>query len=74
MKGMHRGNLTIEGKFEGMLDGTAIVPAGATAEIAGMIDGTLIVEPGATVLVSGMVDGEIVDRGGQITITGMVSR
>ena len=69
---MPRGDLTIEGKFEGMLDGTAIVPAGATAEIAGMIDGTLIVEPGATVLVSGMVDGEIIDRGGQITITGMV--
>ncbi|MDD1451591.1 hypothetical protein NHF48_012395 [Sphingomonas sp. H160509] len=74
MKGMHRGDLTIEGKFEGMLDGTAIVPAGATAEIAGIIDGTLIVEPGAIVLVSGMVDGEIVDHGGQITITGMVSR
>ena len=74
MKGMHRGDLTIEGKFEGMLDGIAIVPAGATAEIAGMIDGTLIVEPGASVLISGMVDGEIVDRGGQITITGMVSR
>ena len=71
---MHRGNLTIEGRFEGMLAGTAIVPAGATAEIAGMLDGTLIVEPGATVLISGMVDGEIVDRGGQITVTGMVSR
>lgn len=71
---MHRGDLTIEGKFEGMLDGTPIVPAGATTEIAGMINGTLIVEPGATVLVSGMVDGEIVDRGGQITVTGMVSR
>ena len=61
---MHRGDLTIEGEFEGMLNGTAIVPAGATAEIAGMIDGTLIVEPGAAVLISGMVDGEIIDRGG----------
>ena len=74
MKGMHRGDLTIEGKFEGTLEGTAIVPAGVTAEIAGMIDGTLIVKPGATVLVSGMIEGEIVDRGGQITVTGMVSR
>ncbi len=72
MKGMHRGDLTIEGKFDGMLDGTAIVPAGAIAEIAGMIDGTLIVEPGETVLISGMVDGEIIERGGQITVTGMV--
>ncbi len=69
---MHQGNLTIEGRFTGMLDGTATVPAGATAEIAGMIDGTLIVEPGATVLISGMIDGEIVDRGGNITVTGMV--
>jgi hypothetical protein len=31
-----------------MLDVTAIIPAGATAEIAGMIAGTLTVEPGAS--------------------------
>lgn len=74
MKGIHHGDLTIEGCFEGMLKGTATVPTGATAEVAGMIHGTLIVEPGATVLISGMVDGEIVDRGGQITVTGMVGR
>jgi cytoskeletal protein CcmA (bactofilin family) len=74
MKGIHHGDLTIEGRFEGMLNGTAIVPAGATAEIAGMIDGTLIVEPGATVLISGMVDGNIIDRGGHITVTGMLGR
>ncbi|BCA62783.1 hypothetical protein HMP09_2017 [Sphingomonas sp. HMP9] len=74
MKSMHRGDLTIEGRFDGMLQGTAIVPADAVAEIAGMIDGTLIVECGATVLVSGMVHGEIVDRGGQIAVTGMVGR
>ncbi|MDQ0839491.1 hypothetical protein QFZ54_003275 [Sphingomonas faeni] len=39
-----------------------------------MIDGTLIVEPGATVLISGMVDGNIIDRGGHITVTGMLGR
>ncbi|WP_267381602.1 MULTISPECIES: hypothetical protein [unclassified Sphingomonas] len=73
MKGMHSGSLVIEGRFGGMLRGTAIVPAGASAEIAGIVDGILIVEPGATVLVSGMLNGEIVDRGGQVRITGMVT-
>jgi hypothetical protein len=73
MKGMHSGEMTIEGLFDGMLNGTATVPAGASAEIAGMIDGTLIVEAGASVLVSGMINGEIVDRGGRIIVTGMVS-
>jgi len=74
VKGIHHGDLTIEGCFGGMLKGTATVPTGATAEVAGMIHGTLIVEPGATVLISGMVDGDIVDRGGDITVTGVVSR
>lgn len=72
MKGMHSGDLIIEGRFKGMLNGTGIVPAGAVAEIAGMINGTLIVEPGASVLVSGMINGDIIDRGGRIVVTGMV--
>lgn len=37
-----------------------------------MVNGTLVVEPGAAVLVSGMVNGGIVDRGGRITVTGMI--
>lgn len=72
MKGMHSGDLKIEGRFKGMLNGTGTVPSGATAEIAGMINGTLIVEPGASVLISGMVNGAVVDRGGRIVVTGMV--
>ena len=70
---MHRGDLTIEGKFEGMLDGTAIVPAGADADIRGMVNGTLIAEPGSRVHITGMVNGRIVNRGGAITGSGMVN-
>ncbi|KQU61576.1 hypothetical protein ASG67_16380 [Sphingomonas sp. Leaf339] len=72
MRGMHKGTVTIEGRFRGMVNGTAIVPAGADAEIAGMINGTLIAEPGSRVHITGMVNGEIVDRGAEITVSGMV--
>jgi len=70
---MYSGTLRIEGRFRGMLDGTAIVSAGTTAEIAGMVNGSLIVEAGAVAHVSGMVNGAIRNRGGTVTVSGMVS-
>lgn len=73
MRGMYDGTVTIEGRFTGMVNGTAIVPAGADAEIRGMINGTLIAEPGSRVHVTGMVNGTIVNRGGSITGSGMVN-
>ena len=73
MRGMYNGAVTIEGRFTGMVNGTAIVPAGADAEIRGMINGTLIAEPGSRVHVTGMVNGTIVNRGGSITGSGMVN-
>jgi hypothetical protein len=39
MRGMVDGTVTIEGRFTGMVNGTAIVPASADAEIAGMVNG-----------------------------------
>ena len=72
MRGMHNGTLVIEGPFDGMLNGTGIVPAGATATVSGMINGTLVVERDAVVAITGMVNGTVLDCGGAITITGMV--
>ena len=68
-----RGMMTIEGRFTGMLNGTAIVPAGADADIRGMVNGTLILEPGSRVHITGMVNGRIVNHGGAITGSGMVN-
>ena len=73
MRAMHTGTLTSDGRFDGMLNGTAIVPTGASAEVAGMINGALIVEAGATVHVSGMVNGGIVDRGGRVIVSGLIT-
>jgi len=73
MRGMYSGTVTIEGRFTGMLDGTAIVPAGADADIRGMVNGTLILEPGSRVHITGMVNGRIVNHGGAITGSGMVN-
>jgi cytoskeletal protein CcmA (bactofilin family) len=72
MRGMYDGTVTIEGRFTGIVNGTAIVPAGADAEIRGMINGTLIAERGSRVHVTGMVNGAIVNRGGSITRSGMM--
>lgn len=73
MRGMHNGTVTIEGRFTGMVNGTAVVPAGADSEIRGMVNGTLIAEPGSRVHITGMVNGRIVNRGGAITGSGMVN-
>lgn len=70
--GMHSGTLTIDGVFDGMLNGTGIVPAGAQAVVSGMINGTLVVERGAHVTITGMVNGPVLDRGGRIEATGIV--
>lgn len=73
MRGIHDGTITVEGHFGGMVNGTMIVPANASAEIGGMVNGTLIVEQGARVLISGMVNGAVINRGATIEVTGMVT-
>ena len=70
-RGMHSGTLTIDGVFDGMLNGTGIVPSGARAVVSGMINGSLVVERDACVSITGMVNGPILDRGGRIAVTGM---
>lgn len=72
MRGMHIGTLVVDRPFGGMLNGTAVVPAGADVEIGGMINGDVIVGAGASVRISGMVNGVVEDHGGTIDVTGMV--
>lgn len=62
------------GFSKGMLSGNARVTSDSDMTVAGMVKGDLIVEQGARVHVSGIVDGRIVNEGGDVTISGIISR
>ena len=74
MRGMHSGNLVMDGDGDvsGMIAGDVIVRTGCDVRISGMIAGDVIVEEGASAWISGMVAGRIIDHGGRVRMSGMV--
>ena len=63
--GKTQGDLVLDDDVElvGVVTGTVIVKAGATAQLRGLIVGCLVVESGAVVGLRGMVCGDVRNHG-----------
>jgi hypothetical protein len=55
----------------GVIAGTLTVESGGYAFIIGVVDG-LVIEPGARAKLPGMCMGDVTNRGGDLTISGVV--
>ncbi|OZE41421.1 hypothetical protein CH259_03055 [Rhodococcus sp. 05-2254-4] len=58
--------------LQGMVTGTVVVERGGHARILGMV-GTLDVHEGAVVALNGTCTGDVVDRGGDLTVNGVIA-
>jgi hypothetical protein len=56
----------------GMICGTTTVKDSVTLDLHGMITADLIVEMGGIAHIHGMVNGTVWNKGGQVTINGMI--
>ena len=64
--------ITSELKMHGMFTGNVTVKDGGFLILHGMATKTLIMEQGAIVEIHGTVTGDVINKGGKLSISGMV--
>ena len=74
LNGKYDGDMTIQGevRLNGMITGSATVSEGALLELTGTVVGNLNIEPGSTVYLHGMVNRDVFNRGGMLTVFGVI--